>query len=186
MTDRKTLPHASFWPKLALHEEIIARQWLERMWASYPPETAAFIAAQADPFANPVGDRARRAARAFAHVLATPCPVPEEEEELAAALEDLMRVRAIQVLTPEEAVGVFFAMKEILRAFAVGIPGGEAEAGALLELETRVDRIVLAAFGQYSRCRETLFAIRAEEIRRRQAPPARFPRPAESEEEEKA
>jgi hypothetical protein len=184
MTARQILPvETSFWPALALREEDIARQWLEKMGQSYPAQTAAFIAAQEDPFANPVGDRARRAARALARVLTTPRPLPAEEEELAAALDDLMRVRAVQALTPEEAVGSFFALKAILRASAAAVGGGEEAAGELADLDARVDRIVLAAFGKYSRCRETLFALRAEEIRRRHARLSRFFREAEGEDD---
>jgi hypothetical protein len=168
-----------------LRQEGIARQWLERACADYPPETAAGIAAGGDPFANPVGDRLRSAARAFARVLVTPHPLPEEEEDLAAALDDLMRVRAVQALTPEEAVGVFFPMKAILRASAAALPGAEAAAGALLELDERVDRIVLAAFGRYSRCRESLFAVRADEIRRSRAGLSRLLRAAGSGREER-
>jgi hypothetical protein len=183
MTDRQTLPSdASFWPALALREQDIARQWLERVCADYPPQTAAFLIAQADPFANPVGDRARRTARAFARVLTSSRPLPEAEEELTAALADLMRVRAIQALTPEEAVGVFFAMKESLRTCVAALGGQEAAPGTLWTLDARIDRVALAAFGQYSRCRETLFAIRAEEIRRRQAGQSRFLPEAEGEE----
>ena len=184
MTRRQTLPVAvSFWPELARQEDDIARQWLEKTGRSYPSKTAAFVAAQEDPFANPVGDRARRTARAFARVLVTPCPLPEEEEELTAAVEDLMRVRAVQALTPEEAVGPFFFMKAILRASAAAVRGGETAAGGLSELEARVDGIVLAAFGHYSRCRETLFAIRADEMQRRQLRLSRFFRAADSGEE---
>lgn len=168
----------SFWTALALRERDIARQWLELACADYPAQTAAFLLAREDPFANPAGDRARRTARAFARVLTSFRPLPEEEEELAAALEDLMRVRALQALTAEEAVGLFFTMKGILRACVAAMEGGEAASGTLWDLDARVDRVALAAFGQYSRCRETLFAIRAEEIRRRQTGWSRFLREA--------
>jgi hypothetical protein len=186
MYDRQT-PHsdAFFWQALALREGDLARQWLERICADYPPEAAAFIVAHADSFANPLGDRIRSAARAFARVLIAPNPLPKEEEELAAALEDLMRVRAIQALTPERAVGVFFYMKELLWTVVAAVPGGETAAGALRKLDARVDRIALAAFGQYSRCRETLFTIRENEILRSRTRLSRLFREAESGEEER-
>jgi hypothetical protein len=182
---RTNPPESPFWTALAPRREDIARQWLARACADYPPETAAFIAAGGDPFANPVGDRLQSAARAFARVLVTPRPLPEEEEDLAAALDDLMRVQAIQALTPEEAVGAFFSMKAILRASAAALPGAEAAEGPLLELDGRVDRVVLAAFGRYCRCRESLFALREGEIRRRRAGLSRLLRAAESGKEER-
>jgi hypothetical protein len=186
MNDRQTpLYEAPFWKALALREEDIARQWLERICADYPPEAAAFIAAQTDPFANPLGDRLRSAARAFARVLIAPNPLPEEEDNLAAALEELMRVRALQAFTPEKALGVFFDMKEILRAALAAVSGWETAAGELRKLDARVDRTVLTAFGQYSRCRETLSAIRENEIRRRQTRLSRFCRETESGGEER-
>ncbi|MDR2162298.1 MAG: RsbRD N-terminal domain-containing protein [Desulfovibrio sp.] len=171
MSGRRILPsEASLWPVFARRREEIARRWLERLYAAYPPKAAAFIASLADPFANPVGDRARRMAGAFVRVLASPRPGPEEREALAEALEDWMRLRAVQTPSPEEAVEAFFAMKAVLREFVPSCGEGGPAAGDLREAETRVDRVILEAFGSYVRCRETLLAIRAEEAGRRTAP----------------
>ncbi len=41
------------------NQEAIAEQWLERIWRTYPPQTARFLAAEQDAFRNPIGQTLR-------------------------------------------------------------------------------------------------------------------------------
>lgn len=128
----------------AAAREVAARKWLEATLASYPPETSRFLLEDKDPFRNPVG-------QAFKESL----PVLVEEvlgemdaARIDAALERIVKIRAVQDVTPAGAVSFVFLLKPILRDPA---------------REERVDRLALRAFDLYMQCREKIWAIRARE-----------------------
>lgn len=128
----------------AAQREVAARKWLEAALAAYPAETARFLLENKDPFRNPVG-------QAFKESL----PVLLEEvlgemdaARIGAALERLVKIRAVQDLTPSRAVSFVFLLKPILQDPA---------------REGRVDELALRAFDLYMQCREKIWEIRARE-----------------------
>jgi hypothetical protein len=145
--------------------EMIYKQWSERFAASYPPDTARFLLNQADPFANPVGHTAAQALKGLlAWLLDAPAAPPEQA---GALLDPLIRVRAVQTsLSPSQATGFIFALKEIVRqalgeAACIGPLRPEA-----LHLEARIEALGLQAFDRFVACRETVYEIKANEVRR--------------------
>jgi hypothetical protein len=135
--------------------------WLDRIVDRYPKETAAFLRRQHDPFANPVGIGLREEVGFLVDgVLGA-----ADEERVVAALDRIVRVRAVQELTPVQAVGFVLDLKELVRAQADSVDGDWAE--ELAELDGRVDRLLLLAFEVYSRCREQVYEIRVRAIHNR-------------------
>jgi hypothetical protein len=63
-------------------------------------------------------------------------------------------------------VGVFYAIKEIVRDTIREHGRMEDVIPALLVLESRIDAVALLAFGAYARCRETLHGLKVEEFKR--------------------
>ena len=150
--------------RLLQHREELTRRWIDVVHGTYPFETIGFLRTRKDRFMNPVGHRTDEAAQAVIDAVL----VPEvDENALGKALEEIVRVRAVQDFPPETAIGIFFALKDILRAHLAADTGSEAYAPALRGLETRIDAIVLMAFGAYARCREQLFRMKVEETQRR-------------------
>ena len=135
-------------------EAEIAERWLERTLASYPAKVQPFIAAEPDPFRNPVGNTLRRSLA----ILVRESLGAMDPQALAVAVDDLIRIRAVQDFTPREALRFLFD----LRAAA-------AESGAALptDFTARVDEIALLAFDKYMACREQIFDLRARELRLR-------------------
>lgn len=138
---------------------MILDQWIESVMAAYPEETARFLRAQADRFANPVGASLREGlAELLDGVLDGAEPI-----DLEPALDRVIRVRAVQDLAPSTAVGFVFELKRLLRE---ELP--RAGSGALKELpgfERFIDRLALHAFEVYMRCREQVWAIRNAEVK---------------------
>ena len=150
--------------RLLQHREELTRRWIDVVHGTYPFETIGFLRTRKDRFMNPVGHRTDEAAQAVIDAVL----VPEvDETALGKALEEIVRVRAVQDFPPETAIGIFFALKDILRAHLAADTGSEAYAPALRGLEARIDAIVLMAFGAYARCREQLFRMKVEETQRR-------------------
>ena len=152
---------------LAAKRGVVLERWFQAVLATYPEETARFLAGGADPFANPVGHTVREGlGRLYDRFVAD---VPTSE--LSAAIDGIVRIRAVQEFAPSAAVGFVYTLRKILReelADAALDPAGQAV------LENGVDRLALVAFDVYMQCREKIFEIRVREIRESQLLAARF------------
>ncbi len=151
------------WP----HKEAMIKRWTDIVHGTYPFQTVGFLRTGTDRFTNPVGFRTSDAAKALMETIFAEQP---DEEAVKKAVEEIIRVRAIQDFPPETAVGVFFAMKEVIREVVRN--SGEASDAllpALWEMESRIDAVVLLAFGAYARDREALHRLRVEESKRQHA-----------------
>jgi len=140
-------------------KDAITQEWLQQSVATYPQQTARFLLREKDAFRNPVG-----------HTLRRQLPVLTEEllgemdqARLSAALEGIIRIRAVQNFTASESVGFVFLLKRILRE---KWKGREEERAAV---EERIDAAALIAFDLYMKCRERIYEVVADEARRRVA-----------------
>ena len=152
---------------LAARREVVLERWFQAVLATYPAETARFLAGGADPFANPVGHTVREGLGRLYDRFVADVPV----SELSAAIDGIVRIRAVQEFTPSAAVGFVYTLRKILReelAEAALDPAGQAA------LENGVDRLALVAFDVYMQCREKIFEIRVREIKESQLQAARF------------
>lgn len=135
----------------------IVKQWFDQVVETYPADTSRFLKKQSDPFANPVGQTTQRGLQQLLDELLGEM----DRERIETCLDPIIRIRAIQSFTPSQATGFVFFLKTILRKIAE-----EPHRQDLSRLEGRIDEMALVAFDIYTRCRETLFRIRADEERR--------------------
>jgi hypothetical protein len=152
---------------LAAKRGTVLDRWFEAVLATYPADTARFLAGGADPFANPVGHTVREGLGRLYDRLIAEAPAAE----LSAAIDGIVRIRAVQEFSPAAAVGFVYTLKRILREELAGSgvdPAGQAT------LEDGVDRMALTAFDVYMQCREKIFEIRVREIKESQLLAARL------------
>ena len=79
-------------------------------------------------------------------------------DTIDSALDAVLRIRAVQDVSPSQAVGFVIQLRSVLR-----------EAPATFDLpllESRIDQLSLAAFDKYMQCREQAFAARLHEAER--------------------
>ena len=152
---------------MTLREILVERRaalcgrWLDAILDDYDPQTAARWRRTSDPFANPIG-----------HVLGTALPVLLEavagEGEPAAdavrALEEVVRIRCVQELAPSRAVRFVYALRDAIREELAAELTGRAD--ELRALEGRVERLAFLAFDTHARCREQIFRLRQDELKR--------------------
>jgi hypothetical protein len=149
------------WP----HKEAMTKRWSDVVHGTYPFETVGFLRTAGDRFTNPVGFCTEEAARALMEAIFAEMP---DEEVIKKAVDEIIRVRAIQDFSPETAVGIFFAMKDIVRDVVGSLEDKAADlAPAMWALESRIDAVALLAFGAYARSREALHQLRVDEVKRR-------------------
>jgi hypothetical protein len=141
----------------------VISKWFESAIQAYAPDTAAFIKRQKDQFANPVGSHTRKAVE----VLFDQLMGDMDAGAINTHLDPVMRIRAVQNLTPSQATAFIFSLKKTLRDML----GKELQDTGLgrqfLELEARIDRLSLAAFDTYMACREKIYELKANETRDR-------------------
>ncbi|MCL1915989.1 MAG: RsbRD N-terminal domain-containing protein [Desulfovibrionaceae bacterium] len=151
---------------LTEYRERIIAEWLTEVERGYPLSSSGYLRATSHPFLNPAGLRHREAVEAMLDYLRN----ETAREDLTCALEELMRVRAVQDSTPEAGFALIYALKHILHR----ICGPELEEQAknagleeFLRLEKTLDGLMLLALDAYVRCRDKVAELRVEELKRR-------------------
>lgn len=138
----------------------ILKRWTALIFDTYPSDAQRFLSKQKNSFANPVGNTLSREAETFFREFLGEA----DPEKLAAALDGMIRVRAVQDFCASGAVGFIFFLKHIIREeTAREIRENRIPLKALLDLESRLDDAALAGFDVYMRCKEKLYEIRARE-----------------------
>ncbi len=144
-------------------QSALCGRWLGALLADYGEETAAKWRREKDPFANPVGHAFRIAAPTLIEVVSSD---GEPEAAAAAALEPVIKIRSIQDFAPSRAVSFVFMLRDAVRAeFAAELAQG-AHGAELAAIEQRIERLALLAFDVYVRCREQVFRLRQDELKR--------------------
>ncbi|MDO8944541.1 MAG: RsbRD N-terminal domain-containing protein, partial [Desulfobacterales bacterium] len=148
-----------------IHEKrsAIIAKWYDSSVCAYAPETTAFLKSQKDQFANPVGSSTRKGIEALLDQLLGDM----HGETIAVSLDPIMRIRAVQSLSPAQATAFIFALKQILRDMFDRELQDAGMARQFFEFEERIDRVCLAAFEIYLGCREQVFELKANEMRNR-------------------
>ncbi|SBW10060.1 conserved hypothetical protein [uncultured delta proteobacterium] len=144
----------------------LIQSWITAANAIYPFATTGFLRSQQDPFANPVGRRSADLAPLLCRAV---IGLPHDGAALRAALEEFVRVRAMQDLPAETSLEALFAYKGIIRASLKeqGLELTAADREELEAMDARCDSLALLAFGMYTRLRETFFEARVQDVRRR-------------------
>jgi hypothetical protein len=143
------------------HRGEILDKWHALLIESYPKETGRFLRREKDAFANPAGARFGTALeKVLSGFINDECP-----ESWKDALDEILRVRAVQDFSPSEALKFVAGLKDILR-MTVEKSDEAVSDQDIRSFENRVDRMLLAAFDVYSRCRQDLYEIRVKEVSR--------------------
>jgi len=137
--------------------KIVAR-WFDLIVDGYPAETARFLREQADPFANPVGTGLREELAPILDAVID----GRNAAEIEPALDRILRIRALQDMSPAEAVSFVLILKAVYLEIA-----DDPTSAAINEFNAAVDGVLLTGFNVYSRCREQMYDIRVKEIRNR-------------------
>jgi len=154
---------------MTLRELLVEKQaalierWLNAVLAEYGERTAVRWLRTRDPFANPVG-----------HALTTGLPDlfamvvgdGDPSAEAQAALETILRIRSVQELSPSQAVGFVYHLRDAVREKLAAELAAGAHAAELAAVERRIERLAMLAFDQYVRIRDQIFRLRQDELKR--------------------
>ena len=148
---------------LAERKTSLMERWRQRLFESYPPETAIFLKKEKNRFDNPMG---HQLSDGLGRILETLVQEMDREQVLA-ALDEVIRVRALQNFTPSQALAFIFLLKNVIREeLAKDLKDGQFDP-ELQEVESRIDGMALLGFEVYTQRREKLCDIRVTEIKQR-------------------
>lgn len=150
---------------LAEKRKAVIDQWRQAIIDSYPGDASQFLEKQKDQFANPVGHSIHR----DTEVLIDQLIGEMDAKPMAQALDNLVRVRAVQQFKPSEAVAFVTMLKPIVRRIVAQEPIDQALVREAAKLDERIDSMTMMAFDIYTGCRERLAEIRVNETKRAHA-----------------
>ena len=141
---------------LAEKKRVIAGEWLERVLRTYPENSSRLLRLETDPFRNPVGQTLKEGLS----VLVDEILGEMQLARITPALDSIVRMRAVQDFTAGQAVAFVFLLREVVRKHL-------GENKATLELaERRIDHLAVEAFDLFMVCREKMYAIKADALKR--------------------
>lgn len=132
----------------------IAEKWMERMILSAQELSAALRVTQPDPFRNPVGYTIRRSLTQLVEQLLGDM----DAHAIDAALDAIVRIRAVQDVTLSQALGFVIQLRSVLQELP--------ETPDLVRMDSRIDQLAQAAFDKYMQCREQIVLARIHETER--------------------
>lgn len=143
-------------------DAIIAR-WLDRTLEGYAEDKTHFLKQEQDRFRNPVGHALRENLPVLLEALLLGQPAGASRS----ALDAIVRMRAVQDLSPAQAVSFVPLLKDVMREeLRIGrqIEPNESD---YAEFEGRIEELTLLASDLYAQCRDQIRRIKANEVRRR-------------------
>lgn len=140
----------------------LVKQWFQSIIHSYPENTATFLNAQKNQFANPLGHTFRTEAERILDGLLQNKPF----EEIQQSMDGIVRIMAIQDFTPSQAMFFAFQLKDVVRGAAESLSYDDLVVD-LLRFETKIDQLVLMGFDRYMKFREQVWELKADTIRNR-------------------
>lgn len=149
--------------KRLLHDKksSIAEKWCAVVLESYPEESRNFLRRQKDRFANPIGATIFEGIGSIYDELLSEA----DSKKISLFLDNIIRVRAVQNLSPSQAVGFIFELKRII---AEELSNELQDKGLFAEwrsFEPKIDGLALLCFDIYTECRQRLFDIRINEVK---------------------
>jgi len=133
---------------------------MRRILDGYHDRTQQFLSTTSNPFDNPVGAAMGEATAAILDHLIE----GTEPAVLKDAIQQFVRVRAVQDFTCGQAIGFVFDLKAVIRERLGRRKADQLD--DLLALETAIDEVAVIGFESFVEAREELLYIQTRSIRR--------------------
>lgn len=136
-------------------------RWFQLILETYPADTSRFLKQEKDRFINPVGYTISQEIEALYDELLQEMNF----DKLAACLDNIIRIRAVQDFPPSQTIAFIFLLKKAIREELASEIAENRVLEELLKFESKIDQLVLLALDIYMKCREKVFEIRVNEAK---------------------
>ena len=141
---------------LQKNRKKIVLAWFDATINTYPEDTSRVLGKLKNRFDNPVGSATKNSLEDAFDLLLTDA---FDENAMENALDSVIRIRAVQSFSASQAVGFVFELKQIVK----NVLGENFDPS----FDEKVDKISLAAFNRFMKCRESIFLLKATEAKKR-------------------
>lgn len=148
---------------LSEKRNTIVQRWFDVVLETYPADTSSFLKKQKNRFANPVGYTIFQGIEGLFEELLKGM----DFDRVSTFLDNIIRIRAIQDFTPTQAISFIFLLKRVIREELKREIQENRISEELFTLESRIDNLALLSFDIYMKCREKIYELKANEVRRR-------------------
>lgn len=145
---------------------IILQRWFDLICESYPPETSNLLKNEKNRFTNPVGYAISDGIEGLLRGLLDEMD-SKADDIRAPFLDNIIRIRAVQDFTPSQAISFIFLLKNVIREELKTKIHENGIAKELFTLESRIDGLALLSFDIYMKCREKIYELRVNELKKR-------------------
>ncbi len=144
-------------------KSVILDGWLDRILEVYPAGSRDFFRKNVDPFSNPIGSTIREGIeKLYQEILQ-----PTEAAQSRSVLDPIIRIRAVENLSPSQAIAFIPLLKEIIKDTPRDRILESISPQEWITLNGEIDRLTLQAFDIYTECREKIHQLKIKELKSR-------------------
>jgi hypothetical protein len=143
-------------------KSAILKRWFDSILETYPSDTKQFLRTKKDRFENPVAHRISSGIEGIFGQILNDAKV----EDASPFLDKVIRIRAVQDFPPSQALAFIFDLKRLVREEVSGDTRKGQLSEELLRLEQKIDEMGLLALDIYMKCREEIYELRVNEVKR--------------------
>lgn len=143
----------------------ILESWRDLVFNTYPHDAVKFLSGQRDRFANPVGHFIHTETEVILNGLIDDV----DPADLAESMDKIIRIRSVQDFSPSIAVSFLRQLKDTVREKLNGELSDRQNFDQYLSFNARIDSLIDMAFDIYSKCRQQVFEIKVNEIKKQSA-----------------
>jgi hypothetical protein len=143
-------------------KDAVLNRWFDLIVETYPALSRIFLKKNS-PIGNPAGvNMAHALGGLYADLLDQ-----GTTDKTEVYIDEIIRIRAVQEFKPSDATAVIFMLKNAIRQELASELNSVDMLLELLDLELKIDTLARLAFDMHSGCREQLFQMRVDEVKRR-------------------
>ncbi len=134
--------------------------WLDRILEVYPAGSRDVFRKNPDPFSNPIGSAIRDGIEKLLQKILDPTDVARSR----AILDPIIRIRAVENLSPSRALVFIPLPKEIVKESLGDRILEKFSSREWITLNCKIDQLTLQAFDNYLECREKIHQLKVKEM----------------------
>jgi len=159
--------------KIRQNRKVILERCFNLIADTYPPATSSSLKQEKNRFLNPVGYNIKSGIENIFEELTGKMDL----SRLIAALENIIKIRAVQGFSPSEAIGFIFILKNTVLQTVLDVDHSlynkeyntseekDVIVNEFIEFGQRIDKIVSMAFDIFIKCREKIYEIKIKDMK---------------------
>ena len=144
------------------HHKVLLEAWFQQVIHSYPPESVKYFERYKETFNNPIGSNIYNSL----NNILLEFEGAGRYEQFYQEMQMIMRIRAVQDMTPSKEVAFIMAFKDVVKKELAGeLAHNEITSSELEDFFEELDALALMGFDIYTESRELIFKMRIDQIK---------------------